>query len=62
VEKATKPKIELEGDSDWEDFKLIDTKETVNEYYKSNGEKTADGEATRLPENIVNEAVIWRLK
>jgi len=47
-------KIEVEGDSD-DDFKPIEIKDKVNAYIKEHGKKE------RIPNDIINEAVRWRL-
>lgn len=56
VEKPKTPEdeIQLELDSD-DDFLPIEIKEKVILYQKDNGKET------RIPEDIVNEAVRWRL-
>jgi hypothetical protein len=47
-------KIEVEGDSD-DDFSPIEIKDKVIAYIKQNGSKD------RIPNDIINEAVRWRL-
>ena len=52
--KTPEEEIALELDSD-DDFLPIEIKEKVIQYQKDNGK------STRIPEDIVNEAVRWRL-
>lgn len=46
--------VYVDGESD-DDFEFIDIKERVKEHIKQNGKNC------RIPDNLINEAVRWRL-
>jgi len=46
--------VHVDGESD-DDFEFIDIKEKIKEFVKENGKEV------RIPDNLINEAVRWRL-
>lgn len=58
VQKTPAPRTPInthvEGESD-DDFEFIDIKEKIKAFIKENGK------GTRIPDNLINEAVRWRL-